>query len=68
MELNLFADAFKNNFIDPERNSDAVNEFTRKHNELLMSTDNSIVELNVNKIEAAVHMLSLSEAVELPRL
>ena len=30
---NLFADNFKNNLLDSEGNVDAVNEFTRRHNE-----------------------------------
>ena len=36
---------------------------TRKHNELLRSTDNSALELDVHKIELGVHMLSLGEAL-----
>ena len=33
-------------------------------NELLRSTDNNAVELDVNKIEVDMHMLNLSEALD----
>ena len=64
IEPNLFANAFKNNFIDSKSNVDAVYEFNQKHNELLMSTDDFALEFDVSKIEIAVHMLNLSEALD----
>ena len=42
IEPNIFAGAFKNNFIDSEKNFDAVNDFSRRHNELFIGLQTKV--------------------------